>query len=124
LLDDLPWSNGNRDSHSERVGFERGGSRGRGSPAWGDTRGLAPSVGARVASATSNAHPLRQLSPWRKLSAEAWCEGGQPASHVRQGFSRQASHGILLPADAKRPAGSGLRRPKSASADEGRWQAN
>jgi hypothetical protein len=44
------------------VGFERGGSRGRGSPAWGDTRGLAPSVGARVASATSNAHPVRHPS--------------------------------------------------------------
>ena len=41
------------------MGFERGGSRGRSSPAWGDTRGLAPSVGARATSATSNALPLR-----------------------------------------------------------------
>ena len=49
------------------VGFERGGSRGRSSPAWGDTRGLAPSVGARVASATSNAHPLRPTRDSHKV---------------------------------------------------------
>ncbi len=34
-------------SRTDAVGFERGGSRGRGSPAWGDTRGRAPSVGTR-----------------------------------------------------------------------------
>jgi hypothetical protein len=54
------------------VGFERGGSRGRGSPAWGATRGPAPSVGARVASATSNTHPLRHtaLRVSRRLSID------------------------------------------------------
>jgi hypothetical protein len=38
-----------------------GGIAGGAPTAWGDTRGLAPSVGARAetASATSNAHPLR-----------------------------------------------------------------